>query len=132
MRYRSERGNRRLRLVGRLALLSLSALTACGVPAVKTVSGDGDYRGSATRVQAMRRDCPRPARLLNARISVRSGVMFFPWDTQFIQTSVLSNGTVSGSLPGVQLAGTHDGTTIEGDVKDGQCWLHFTLRKVGA
>jgi hypothetical protein len=57
--------------------------------------------------------------------------MFYRWENQYIQVSVLSNGTVSGALPGVQLTGTHDGTTIQGDVTDGQCRLHFTLRRVG-
>jgi hypothetical protein len=107
----------------------LFVLAACAAPPVRIISGDGDYLGTATRVQALRRDCPRPSRLLSARISVRSGVMYFPWDNQYIPTSVLSNGSVSGSAPGVELSGTHDGTTIEGDVRDSQCWLHFTLRK---
>jgi len=56
--------------------------------------------------------------------------MFYKWGNQYIQVSVQSNGKVSGSLPGVQLTGTHDGTTIQGDVTDGQCGLHFTLRRV--
>jgi hypothetical protein len=114
-----------------MGLFVLLTLTACA-PAAKTISGDGDYRGTATRVQALRRDCPRPSRMLSQRIIVRSGVMFIPWGDQFIQASVLSNGTVSGSLPGVELTGSHDGTTIQGDVKDGQCWLHFTLQRIEA
>ena len=31
--------------------------------------------------------------------------------------------------PGCRVTGTHDGSTIQGDVTDGQCGLHFTLRR---
>lgn len=108
------------------ALAVCLGLPACGV--VRSMSSEGDYRGTATRFQAMRRTCPRPGLL---SISVRSGTMFYRWDNQYIQVSVLSNGTLQGSLPNVRLTGTHDGTTMRGDVTDGQCGLHFTLRKVG-
>ena len=66
--------------------------------------------------------------LLN--IPVRSGVMFYRWENQYIQVRVHGGG-VSGSLPGVQLTGTYDGTIIQGDVTDGQCGLHFTLKRDG-
>ena len=57
--------------------------------------------------------------------------MYYRWGSQDIQVSVLNNGTLSGALPGVQLTGTHDGTNIQGDVTDGQCGLHFTLKRIG-
>jgi hypothetical protein len=116
-------------LIDTIILASLLTLGACGSPATPTISGDGDYRGTATRFQVLRRTCPRPA-ILN--LSVRGGVMFYRWDNQYIQVSVLSNGTLSGALPGVQLTGTHDGTTMQGNVTDGQCGLHFTLTRVAA
>jgi hypothetical protein len=117
-----------MRLAGEIAMALCLALASCAVPqAAPTVSGDGDYRGSATRFQALRRNCPRPGLL---RIAVRNGVMFYRWDTQDIQVAVLNNGTLSGNLPGVQLNGTYDGTTMQGDVSDGECGLHFTLKKV--
>ena len=87
-----------------------------------------DYRGSRTRFQALRRDCPRPVLLT---LGVRGNTMFYPWIDQYIQVS-FRGGTVSGSLPGVQLTGTYDGTMIEGNVTDGQCGLHFTLRRIGS
>lgn len=118
----------KMRSIDAIVLTSLLALGACVSPIVATVSGDGDYRGTATRFQVQRRNCPRPGLL---SVSVRSGVMFYRWENQYIQVSVLSNGTVSGSLPGVQLTGTHDGTTIQGNVTDGQCGLHFTVKRVG-
>ena len=118
-----------MRFPGGITLASCLALGACAPTPTPTVSGDGDYRGSATRFQVGRRNCPRPGLLT---ISVRSATMFYRWDNQYIPASVLSNGTVSGVLPGVQLTGTHDGTTIRGNVTDGQCGLHFTLRRVGS
>lgn len=118
-----------MRFAANIALTGCLALTSCATAPSLVVSGDGDYKGSATRFQVLRRTCPRPG-LLN--INVRNGTMFYRWDNQYIQASVLSNGTVQGKLPGVQLTGTHDGTTIRGDVTDGQCGLHFTLRRVGS
>ncbi len=108
-------------------LAAVLALSACGAP-VRTVAGDGDYRGTQTRFQVLRRNCPRPAIL---SLSVRNGVAYYRWTDMYIPVSVLSNGTMSGSAPGVQLTGTHDGTTMQGDVTDGQCGLHFTLKRVG-
>ncbi len=122
------RFSRRCRFIGDcVTLISLLALTACVAPVAPTVSVDGDYRGTATRFQALLRTCPRPGIL---HIPVRNGVMFYRWGSQDIQVSVLNNGTLSGSLPGVQLTGTHDDTTIQGDVTDGQCGLHFTLKRI--
>jgi len=116
-----------MRLMSGVALVSLLGLAACVAPVAPTISGDGDYRGTATRFQVLRRTCPRPGLL---HIPVRSGVMFYRWEGQDIQVSVLNNGTLSGSLPGVRLMGTHDGTIMQGDVTDGQCGLHFTLKKI--
>lgn len=118
------------RFIGNILLIGCLGLGACTPPRpTPTVSGDGDYRGTATRVQVMKRNCQRPGLL---SLSVRNGTMFYRWESQYITASVLSNGTVSGSLPGVQLTGTHDGTTIRGDVSDGLCALHFTVRRVGS
>ncbi len=114
---------------GIVAMASTLALGACGPLAVTSINPDGDYRGSATRIQVLRRTCPRPGLLT---INVRGGVMYYRWENQYIQVSVLSNGTLSGALPGVQLTGTHDGTIMQGNVVDGQCGLHFTLKRVAA
>jgi hypothetical protein len=118
-----------MRLIDTVALVASLALGACVSPVAPTVSDDGEYRGTATRFQALRRTCPRPGLL---HIAVHNGVMLYRWGAQDIQVSVLNNGTLSGTLPGVQLTGTHDGTIIQGDVTDGQCGLHFTLKRIGA
>ena len=107
----------------------LLTLGACVAPVAPTVSADGDYRGSSTRFQVLRRTCPRPGLL---HLPVRSATLFYPWAGQYIQVSILNNGTLAGSLPGVQLTGTHNATVIQGDVTDGQCGLHFTLTRVGS
>jgi hypothetical protein len=112
-----------------IALASLLALAACAQPAatVRVVAGDGEYTGTATRSQyPQRRDCPHSGPF---HLTVQSGVTYFRWSYQYIPVQVLSNGTLTGTLPGVQLTGTHDGSTMRGDVTDGQCWLHFTLKR---
>jgi hypothetical protein len=115
-----------------IALASLLALGACAPqppPTVRVVNGDGEYAGTATRSQfPQRRDCPHSGPF---RLTVQAGVAYYRWGYQYIPLQLLSNGTLSGALPGVQLTGTYDGTTIQGDVNDGQCWLHFTLRRRG-
>jgi hypothetical protein len=117
------------RWIETIAVASFLILGGCTLPQAAAISGDGDYRGTTTRTQVLRRNCPHPTPLLT--LSVRGGVTYYPWDTQYIPVSVLSNGTLSGSGAGVQLTGTHDGTTMQGDVTDGQCGMHFTVTKVG-
>jgi hypothetical protein len=112
-----------------VVLTSLVALAACvqQPPAVRIVSGDGDYAGTATRSQfPQRRDCPHSGPF---HLTVQAGVAYFRWSDQYISVQVLSNGTMTGTLPGVQLTGTHDESTMQGDITDGQCWLHFTLTR---
>lgn len=117
-----------MRLIHAIIPAVLLAVEGCAPPVAPTISADGDYRGSTTRFQVLRRTCPRPGLL---RLSVRNAVFFYPWENQNIQVSVLNNGTVSGSLPGVQLTGTYDAATIQGNVTDGQCGLHFTFKRSG-
>jgi len=107
--------------------MGLLALGACTTPATRTVAADGDYRGSSTRFQVLRRNCPRPGLL---HLPVRSATLFYPWAGQYIQVAILNNGTLAGAGPGVQVTGTHDSSVIQGDITDGQCGLHFTLRRL--
>jgi len=112
-----------------IVLMSLLALASCAPQpaAVRVITGDGDYAGTATRSQfPQRRDCPHSGPF---HLTVQSGVAYFRWGYQYIPVQVLSNGTLTGTLPGVQLTGTHDGSTMQGDITDGQCWLHFTLNR---
>lgn len=112
-----------------IALASSLALGACTrQPAtVRAVSGDGEYAGTATRSQFPQRpDCPHSGPF---HLTVQAGVTYFRWSYQYIPVQLLSNGTLAGTLPGVQLTGTHDDSTMQGDITDGQCWLHFTLKR---
>ena len=118
-----------------LTLASLVALVGCAQAptVVRNISGDGEYAGTATRSQfPQRRDCPHSGPF---HLTVQAGVAYFRWGYQYIPTQVLSNGTVTGTipvtgtLPGVQLTGTHDDTSMQGDITDGQCWLHFSLKR---
>jgi len=117
-----------MRWIDQVLLGSLLTLSACVQPTAPAISGDGDYRGSTTRIQALSRTCPHPSPLLT--LHVQAGVTYYLWNNAYIPVSVLSNGTLSGTAPGVQLTGTHDGTTMQGDVTDGQCTMHFTLKKI--
>src|SRR6478609_337142 len=85
-----------------IVAMGLLALGACTTPATRTVAADGDYRGSSTRFQVLRRNCPRPGLL---HLPVRSATLFYPWSGQYVRVSILNNGTLSGALPGVQLTG---------------------------
>jgi hypothetical protein len=105
------------------------ALGGCTLPGVANVSIDGDYQGTTTRVQVLRRNCPHPTQSLS--LNVRAGVTYYRWENQYIPVTVQSNGTLSGAAAGVQLTGTHSGGTMQGDVTDGLCILHFTVHKVG-
>ena len=117
-----------VRLITGVAVLCCAALGACAPFPAAISNPDGDYRGTATRFQVLRRTCPRPGLLM---VSVRNGITFYKWEYQQIQVSVLTSGAVSGALPGVRLTGTYDGTIIQGDVTDGQCGLHFYLEASG-
>lgn len=112
-----------------IVLTSLLALAGCvqQPAAVRIISGDGEYAGTATRSQfPQRRDCPHSGPF---HLTVQAGVAYFRWGYQYIPVQVLDNGTLKGTLPGVQLTGTHDESTMQGDITDGQCWLHFTLAR---
>ena len=114
---------------GRVVLAICVGLAGCAPMAGPLAAADGTYRGTSTRFQALRRDCPRPR--VYPQIPVRSGVLFFPWGGQFVQSTVYSNGTVSAASAGVQVTGTYDGTIIRAKLTDGQCGLDYMLKREG-
>ncbi len=113
------------RFINGLTVLSCLSLGACAAGGILG-SADGDYRGTSTRYQVLRRTCPRPAPYLT--LHVQGGTLLYRWDNQYIQASV-RGGTVSGAAQGVQLTGTYDGTTIQAKVTDGQCGIQFTVNR---
>jgi hypothetical protein len=112
------------------------ALTACSAPpptpsrptSARTVSViDGLYRGTSTRFQANSRNCPRPG-LVSIQLWDRK--FEYRWDRNtYIEVVVLPDGSLHGEVYGVSLTGRLDGDKITGDVTNGDCGLHFTLRK---
>src|SRR5258708_2698196 len=91
------RGARRfvskMRWTVNVALVAPLALAACVPPASPTISGDGDYVGTASRSQfPQRRSCPHSGPL---KLHVQAGVAYYRWESQYITVSVLSNGTLT-------------------------------------
>ena len=116
-----------MKAAGLAVLATGLAVSACGPVGVPITSPDGDYRGSATRFQVLRRTCQRPGLMT---VNVKGGVMYYRWEGQYLPVSVSTSGTVSGGGAGARVTGTYDGTTIQGDATDGQCGLHFTLKRI--
>ncbi|HEY6433770.1 MAG TPA: hypothetical protein VIZ17_17460 [Acetobacteraceae bacterium] len=91
------------------------------------VSTDGTYRGTSTRFQADRRDCPHPGLVT---LYVQDRQFEYRWKPQLYITAVIQpDGTVSGTGADVTLAGHQDDGTIDGDITNGACGLHFTAHK---
>jgi len=88
---------------------------------------DGLYQGTSTRFQADRRNCPHPGLVT---LTVQNGQFEFHWNgVTYVDASIAPDGTVQGSGPDVTLAGHLDGSTLEGDVRNDACGLHFTTRR---
>lgn len=88
---------------------------------------DGLYRGTSTRFRADRRDCPHPGLIT---LYVQDHQFEYRWTPQLYVAAVIDpDGTVHGQAPDVTLAGHRDGATLDGDVTNGACGLHFTAHK---
>jgi len=94
---------------------------------VPAISLDGIYRGTSTRFRADRRDCPHPGLIT---LYVQDGQFEYRWTPQiYVPATIDPDGTVRGQGSDVTLAGHRDGNTIDGDITNGACGLHFTARK---
>ncbi len=88
---------------------------------------DGLYWGTSTRFQADRRNCPHPGLVT---LTVQNGQFEYRWNPlTYVEASVAPDGSVQGSGPDVTLRGRLDGPTLDGDVTNGACGLHFTTRR---
>jgi hypothetical protein len=89
---------------------------------------DGTYRGTSTRFQADSRACPHPGLV---EIIVWQNKFQYRWDYhQYIDAVIAPDDTIQGSGPGISLNGKRNGRSINGDITNGTCGLHFTLRLV--
>ena len=87
---------------------------------------DGTWRGTSTRFQADARTCPHPGLL---EVVVWQNKFQYKWDYHvYVDSEIAADDTVQGSGPGIGLVGKRDGRTITGDVTNGTCGLHFTLK----
>lgn len=128
-----------------LAALACAALAACAAPqagdslpdpgaALPPTSFrgapsaiDGLYKGSSTRYQADRRDCPHPG-LVNLYVQDRQ--FTYRWNhATDITGAIGADGSVSGQDGAISLSGRQVGDTLDGDVTTGGCALHFTTRR---
>ncbi len=122
-----------------LVLAACGSVAACATkppaPAAPTeasvaaprITTDGTYRGTTTRFQADRRDCPHPGLVT---LYVQDHQFEYRWSPDlYVDAVVDPDGTVHGAGPDVTLNGRRDGATIAGDVTNGACGLHFTARK---
>jgi len=91
------------------------------------IATDGTYQGTSTRFQADRRDCPHPGLVT---LYVQDHQFEYRWTPElYVDAAIDPDGTVHGIGPDVTLNGRRDGATIDGDVTNGACGLHFTARK---
>lgn len=128
-------------LIDRIILFAAIAatLSACAAPPVAQpvstpvaavappVPLDGTYYGTSTRFRADRRRCPHPGLV---KFDVLNGQFQYRWDYRtFVDSSVDPQNEVHGQAEGITLVGRRDGRTIQGDVTNGYCGLHFTVRR---
>ena len=125
-------------VVGRapLVLGCAAFLAACAAPSkpapmaaapAAPPNWDGAYHGTSTRFRAAARDCPHPGLLT---LYVAQGAFYYPWIQGTDVTATIGpDGVVSGGGPGITLSGKAHGHDMVGDVTDGVCGLHFTVRR---
>lgn len=85
---------------------------------------DGLYKGSSTRYQADRRDCPHPG-LVNLYVQDRQ--FTYRWSRGTDVAAVIApDGSISGQDGEISVSGRQVGDTLVGDLTNGACSLHFT------
>ena len=88
---------------------------------------DGLYRGSSTRYQAGRRNCPHPGLVA---LLVQGGQFSYRWDSSTdVPGWIGPDGSVTGQAGGVAMSGRLNGEDLQGDLTNGVCALHFTTHR---
>jgi hypothetical protein len=87
---------------------------------------DGEYRGTTTRFQADNKTCPHPG-LVDFQVIQHQ--FQYRWDYQtFVLATIAPDGSVTGGAERITLVGKQSGPVIDGDVTNGNCGLHFTVK----
>jgi hypothetical protein len=87
---------------------------------------DGEYRGTSTRFQADSKACPHPG-LVDFQVIQHQ--FQYRWDYQTgVLATIEADGSVAGGAERITLVGKQNGPIIEGDVTNGNCGLHFTVK----
>jgi hypothetical protein len=111
-----------------------AVLSACASPPPPAASPakppssdiDGEYRGTSTRFQAESRSCPHPG-LVDFQVIQHQ--FQYRWDYQtFVLAAIAPDGSVTGGAERITLVAKQNGSVIEGDVTNGNCGLHFTVK----
>ncbi|HLY89264.1 MAG TPA: hypothetical protein VKQ27_09780 [Acetobacteraceae bacterium] len=87
---------------------------------------DGEYRGTTTRFQADTKACPHPG-LVDFQVIQHQFQYRWDYDT-FVLATIAPDGGVTGGAERITLVGKQNGPIIEGDVTNGNCGLHFTVK----
>lgn len=95
-------------------------------PAPRTDTVDGLYRGTSTRFQANTKGCPRPG-LVTLQLWDRRFQYRWSYNT-YVDAVILPDGSIEGQGPGISMRGKYEARTIRGDVTNGDCGLHFTVK----
>lgn len=119
-----------------LFLAILATVAGCGSPPPpkppappppRPASIDGIYRGTSTRFQADSKTCPHPGPVT---LYVQDGKFSYHWDYgTWVDSVIYPDGTVQGQAERITLVGRKTDATLEGDVTNGLCGLHFTTRR---
>lgn len=114
-------------LVGGLSACAAPPPPKIARPAPPPPSVDGEYLGTSTRFQADSRSCPHPGLVT---LYVQDSEFFYRWNyNTWVDATIAKDGTVRGQADRITLAGKRTGRSMEGDVTNGLCGLHFTVRE---
>lgn len=88
---------------------------------------DGLYKGTSTRYQADKRDCPHPG-LVNLYVQDRQ--FTYRWNRLTdVPAAIGPDGSVTGQDGTIALTGRQVGDSLTGDLTNGACALHFTAHR---
>jgi hypothetical protein len=113
---------------GPLPVAAAPPPASAAIPAPPSADNpDGVYNGTSTRYVAQRHDCPHPG-LVEIYVQNRQFSYQWSWGMD-VPATIQPDGTIVGQDGDVQLTGHMDGSKMSGDLSNGACALHFTVRR---